>query len=117
MTFAAFASPRSSRKNLAVLRPTGLVYIGVAAESARTRQTNAESDVHEHTSRACSCQQQRRRVYNDELCSSRLIGPFFCALIGQLLCALIGASRSEFDAESAAAMLCFSLITLSTNIH
>ena len=37
-------------------------------------------------------------------------------LIGQFLCALIGASRSEFDAESAAAMFCVSL-TFSININ
>jgi len=41
----------------------------------------------------------------------------WCRLIGQFLCALIGASRSEFYAESAAAMFCVSLITFSNNNH
>ena len=41
----------------------------------------------------------------------------FCAVIGQLLCAVIAGSRSEFDAESTAAMFCISLIIFTKLIN
>jgi len=39
-----------------------------------------------------------------------MLSPELMRLIGQFLCVLLGASRSEFDAESAAAMFCVSVI-------